>query len=164
MLSYHPASDPYHAALRMLQLCAYDEDRSFYKHNLKILSFYLLFPEFIKKIVVTQPLAYKKKTVSPSENKYFTPSDKKNVFTQMNEIQDVAISLLINLDVIRKEEGKYRLSESRESALVEMAKEKNEQQDAVVSFLMDLSNQVPELGEKSLKDRTNLMEYRYDYV
>ena len=82
----------------------------------------------------------------------------------MNKIQDVAISLLINLDLIRKKEGKYRLSESRELALVEIAKEKNEQEDEIVSFLMDLSNQVPELGRKSLKDRTNLMEYRYDYV
>jgi hypothetical protein len=165
MLSYHPALDPYHTALRILQVFTYDTSRKLYKHDVRIIDFYMLFPELIKNIRTTKEHMYEKKRISPDENKYFTPKKPESVFGKMEEIHDAAFNMLLTTGIIKRDQDKYIISDDVSGySIVEMAKSKNKDKEDVLSLLMSLEREVPSVGEDSLKDRSGLDEYRYDPV
>lgn len=165
MLSYHPAYDPHHTALRMLQIFLYDDTKKYYKHEVRIIDFYILFPELIDEITTTRPLMHLKKQVAPDDNEYFTPGRPKTVFRQMEEIQDTALSILLTTDMVEKKDKKYSaIKDNTPPALVGLVSHKNKGEAKVMHLLTTLQQEVPSIGEGSLKDRSGLVEYRYDAV
>ena len=149
----------------MLQMFLYDDTRKYYKHEIRIIDFYILFPELIDDIRTTRSLMHLKKQVAPDDNEYFTPGRPKTVFRQMEEIQDTALSILLTTNMIEKKDKKYSaLKNNMPPDLIDLVSYNNREEAKVMRLLTTLQQEVPSIGEGSLKDRSDLVEYRYDAV
>jgi hypothetical protein len=57
MLSYHPSLDLHHTILRILQIFIYDKEKCYKIDEIRILDFYITFPELISEIRVTKKVS-----------------------------------------------------------------------------------------------------------
>lgn len=166
MLIYHPAFDAYHCILRILailQLCDDIEvDRA------RILDFYLTFPSAAAKIKMPIDLKLLKLEAKNHSNIYRDPINPKATFREMQHIQEAAIKTLAAANFICKKS-------LRQGVLIKADAEFNSELTvSIASFiggispfiniLIQESALIPLRGESGLKDRTSLMEYRYDSI
>src|SRR5437899_2350038 len=93
MLAYHPALDPYHNALRLLQLLIH-RGSEYELDALRILDFFLIFPEDIASVRLPRNAVAWRASVRSLSNPYWFEGDRLLVFAQMKAIQDTALSLL----------------------------------------------------------------------
>jgi hypothetical protein len=160
---YHPVFDPYHTILRILEILVYGNGDGYTKNQIRIMDFYLSFPEFVKDIKTTRSLMYKKKSVSPETNKYYTPDERKAVFIQMEEIHEAALRVLVTSGIVGSEEGRYFvITDELTGSLEDLVQQRIQETKEVLDVLVELADQTPPIGEGSLKDRTGLLEHRYD--
>lgn len=170
-LTYNEAFDPYHTAFRLLRLdstCNFGEPVHF--DLIRILDFYLLFPFRLQSIRLFSAdtewrrisKAYLK--LSP----YGDLPEDVNLFSRMEHFQRAALTSLANSGVISKTEWernevKY-LSSRVPEEMHQRFKELNKSMPDVVEILCAIKEKYPLLGRDGLKDRTGLLEYRYDAV
>lgn len=167
MLAYHPALDAYHAALRMLQLLVYRE-AEYELDALRILDFLLVFPEEISSVRVPKHAQSWRARLKAPANPYWFEGDRLLTFAQMKVIQNTALSLLSAKAIIDPEKlrkGRVRLlPEKLPDALAKLLNEKNDESATLVTFLVSVLGELPVRGSDGLKDRSKLMEFRYDSV
>jgi hypothetical protein len=164
MLIYHPAFDAYHCAFRMLAVTSQHHSLEFSK--LRILDFYLCFPAEIASVELPQNLVGIKRFTKPEKNPYRGPVSRYRTFREMESIQSAASRLLALTglfsptaleagNVVRTGQA---LSEELQHTVMSSTKDKNE----VVDFVLSKFAEIPLHGAGGLKQRTGLMEYRYD--
>jgi hypothetical protein len=163
MLIYHPALDPYHSAFRMLQLLAYDPKRDYDRRAICVLDFYAVFPQLIQTIRLPKQHAKWRRRFSERENPYWFNGDRTLVFGQMRPLQETALDLLYAqglLDNLKYSDGHVQivLDDFRRIGLSEPSPTTRE----VLDFLVTVLGSFPFHGIGGLKDRTGLLEYRYD--
>ena len=165
MLAYHPALDPYHNALRLLQLLIY-RGSEYELDALRILDFFLIFPEDITSVRLPRNAIGWRANVRSLSNPYWFEGDRLLVFAQMKAIQDTALSLLsarglIDPDALR--DGKVRLIPDKvPPTLNGLVHAKNAEVATLIGFLVRDLAELPVRGRDGLKDRSKLMEFRYD--
>lgn len=134
--------------------------------HLKILDFYVLFPHLISSISLPREMvehkAKLKKVLPPYEN---LPSPSRLMF-ELGQIQEQTIKSLIAKGIAEKEpflsgKVKFRFLILPKEIHKTIADEKFRQQ-VWYKFLTTTLMQIPLKGAHGLKDRTGLMEYRYD--
>lgn len=167
MLAYHPALDPYHAALRVLQLLAYHEGE-YELDALRILDFFLVFPEEIGSIRLPRPAQSWRTRLRTPANPYWFEGDRLLAFAQMKAIQNTALSLLSAKGLIDPEKlrrGRVSLFPERvPEQILTLLRDKNAESATLLTFLVGVLGQLPVRGRDGLKDRSKLMEFRYDSV
>lgn len=170
-LSYQPAFDPYHAVYRFLRLCkTVLAGRSLHEDHLRILDFYLLFPFRIDEIRLKRPHQKFKKLAKKFEKAkpYGELPEDKVLFARMQPLQTAALDTLATKDLIDAElyrTGTIGTTDEQVSAQVaERIRADNETQKDLIEFLTVLATEYELLGDDGLKDRTKLMEYRYDAI
>lgn len=164
MLAYHPALDPYHTSFRMLRLIA----SSPYKlepDRLRLLDFYLLFPHLLKKVHLPSDLTRRRGQVAGSSNHYRFNGQPQLVFRTITPVHDAALNLLSTSAWTRLEDDRVYLNASALPDEVRLLLvERNAEQNDLISFLVADLYTVPLCGHDGLKQRTGLMEYRYDAI
>ncbi len=166
MLIYHPAFDAYHCILRMLAILNICDGIEI--ERVKILDFYLTFPSAASKIRMPVDLKQLKPAAKSYSNIYRDPINPKITFREMQHIQDAAIKTLAAANIVCKDSLK-------QDKLIMVEPNLNQElTSSVDNFIMNTSPfihiliqelaQIPLRGESGLKDRTNLMEYRYDTI
>jgi hypothetical protein len=167
VLAYHPALDPYHGALRILQLLVLHEGE-YELDALRILDFFHVFPEDIRSIRLPRDATSWRAQISAALNPYWFEGDRLLTFAQMKEIQNSALSLLSAkglLDPERLRKGRAKLVPERvPERLDDLLRQKNTASAPLVTFLVTVLGEIPVRGRDGLKDRTKLMEFRYDSV
>jgi|CZKS01.1.fsa_nt_gi hypothetical protein len=163
---YHPALDPYHSAFRMLVLLAFDPTRQYDRVALQILDFYAIFPELVPTITFPKEHLKWKRQFSQLTNPYWFSGEQGLVFSRMQTLQDKALDLLYAQGLLDRENyanGKIQLNMEQfkgldlpESALL--------QNKPLMQFLVTVLGRLPLHGVGGMKDRTHLLEYRYDNV
>jgi hypothetical protein len=170
-LTFEPALDPLHAVFRFLRLKDTLSTTSRAHRDLaRILDFYLLFPFRIEGIRLA-PQDRKYKWLSKfysSIMPYGQQPEDRILFSRMEPMQIAALDTLASRGFILPED--WRLGEVKSTDLepplpiVERIRATNEADAALLEFLSALAVNYPLTGRDGLKDRTGLMEYRYDAV
>lgn len=166
MLIYHPAFDAYHCIHRLIAITHTNREIEFSK--LRILDFYLCFPAEVASIEL--PQAHQKYRVSAREvkNKFRGPVNPLRTFRDMETIHHAATRLLVASKVFdsgKLDAGTVSRTSWEEPATLKLAV------DVLPSVSIELTKYIltqlsalPLGGVGGLKQRTGLMEYRYDAI
>jgi hypothetical protein len=168
MLIYDYALDPYHCAIRILTICTYGnaEKRLFQVDSVRILDYFLVYPS--KLASSRLPLEHKsiRKQVRDIENPYRHSPGKRAAFERMKSIFHAASSGLgaagmIDIDLL--ERGILKLNPNNIPPEMESAVHRfKARQSTVGNFILAVLSAYPVNGADGLKNRSGLLEYRYD--
>jgi hypothetical protein len=163
MLIYHPALDPYHSAFRMLQILAAAPERSFERRALRILDFYCVFPQLVSTIKLPREQMKWKREFADQDNAYWFTGEPRVVFAQMQPLQDTALDLLYAQGLV--DPAKYAKTEVQ--LVVDQFKAlqlpaPSSVPNNIFEFLTNVLGTISFHGPGGLKDRTDLLDYRYD--
>lgn len=168
-ISYHPLYDPYHCLFRLSAILRYRPEIDFDIHRIKLVDFYLLVPSLIQKIRLSgierenrtnknlhnTPLPYQKLPAS------------KHLFMCLSPIQDVAFRHQIGAGLIDNsayKSGRFKYGSFQElpTEYVEHVEHYIRRNMPIFDFLIHDLAEIPTFGSGGLKDRTGLMDHRYD--
>lgn len=164
MLIYHPAFDPHHCAFRLLSLTDVRRELEFVRA--RILDFYLCFPAEVASVQVPQSFIEIKRAARAIKNPYRGPVSSLRTFREMEAIQSVAARLIASaglFDAESLETGWIRRTDQEPppelaNSLRMYLNGLEDVQKYIASSMVD----IPLLGVGGLKQRTGLLEYRYD--
>ncbi|WP_308936749.1 ABC-three component system middle component 5 [Duganella sp. SG902] len=166
MLIYHPGYDAYHCIFRLLAVIDKVQDLEIDKA--RILEFLLLYPSAVAQVKIPQGMTPIRKEAKLLSNQYHDPINIRTTFRDMRFIQDAALKCIAAaslIDLDRFEVGyvtrtKLPIPDSLNSYIRSFVKS----HDNVSRFVLDELSTIPLLGVNGLKHRTELMEYRYDFI
>ena len=166
-LVYHPAFDPYNALLRAVRLLVAAPE-GFDPMTLRILEFYLLFPEELINIRLTAKLrsAVRKLDARPRYPYDRLPTPR-SLFERMRTSFEAALQTLTSRGLVSTEVASGRVvlrTGDTPAELLDLALGQNADEADLITVLAAISSEFPTSGANGLKDRSSLMEYRYDVV
>jgi hypothetical protein len=166
MLSYHPALDPEHAALRTLRLSLHALPSDMETDRAKLLAYYMVFPESLAELRLPPQLGKWKRRYSPLINHYYSSAPHSIAFARTGGSFDSAIRLLVAKGVYDRSAvavGRLTLVTSRVSeSLHEIATRLDSEESELLRFLVVGLRDIPLHGPDGLKHRSGLLEHRYD--
>jgi hypothetical protein len=147
----------------MLHILAHNPERQYDPKVLRILDFYAIFPYLISTIRLPNESRSWKKHFLRFKNPYWFTGEPVLVFTRMEHLQQTALNLLYaqgfaNPDKYPTGQVQIVLSEFKKIGVPSPTSAFQE----VLDFLVNVLGQLPFQGRGGLKDRTGLLEYRYD--
>ncbi|MBE4753215.1 hypothetical protein G4177_34205 [Corallococcus sp. ZKHCc1 1396] len=168
MLTYHPAFDQHHAAFRLLRLIAAIAPHGVEMDKLRILDFYLLFPHLLPEARLPQVLKARARRLGEEANQYSLPAMPEAVFKQMAPIQAQGVRLLLSVglaSVEQTDDTRVRRSEMPiPPEISEAISKRNSEQVSLMALLAKDVASMPLRGKNGLKDRSGLMEFKYDAI
>lgn len=169
MLVYHPAFDLHHCAFRLLQILFNTDQDQVEVDRLRIWDFYYTFPsEISKNITFIEELRLLKKIFKYDINPYEELGDIKRVFDQMKPYQMAALNYLASrglVDGLLWERGIIALIVDKiPSDLLTRLSTLSVQQQNILKLISSPFNDLPLYGKLGFKNRTGLLDYRYDRV
>lgn len=166
MIIYHPATDAYHCAYRILQLIELLPDKTCEKDILRILDFYLLFPSLLHKVKLPRSASGFRKMVLASQDAYEVIEDPHKVFMQLETFQDAAIRCLASCELISVADLRNNIIKRTDNEIPKDLKDaidkSNSDNKNILSLLTGPLFDIDFYGNQGLKARTSLMEFRYD--
>lgn len=166
MLIYHPAFDAYHCAFRMLAITG--ENRVLEYSRLRILDFFLCFPAEVASVQLPQEFVEYKKLARDAFNQYRGPVSAAKTFRELEPIQAAAARLLALtgiFSIVELENGKIvRTGQVLPESVQFGLSDESSFPTPLERFVLTKMASIPLGGFGGLKQRTGLMEYRYDAV
>lgn len=170
-LSYNEAFDPYHCAFRLLRIhfARMKTDKTPFD-TMRILDFYLLFPFRLQSVrFLSQDTGWRKiSKLYEAKAPYGAIPDDNAVFSRMEPFQRAAASSLSLNGIISADAWKQNEIQFIEKNIPEAIKlrcsELNHKMLDFMEILVGIGDRYPLGGRDGLKDRTGLLEYRYDPV
>lgn len=170
-LTYNEAFDPYHAVFRFLRLhLACDISAGLPFDTLRILDFYLLFPFRLQAMrLFSNDTGWRRISKSYEEQApYGAMPDDSTIFSRIEPFQRAAANSLVHsghlvIDAWDMNEVQFT-TEKLPAAVMMRCSELNNRMEDVVGILCQIKARYPLGGRDGLKDRTGLLEYRYDSV
>lgn len=130
------------------------------------MDFLYLFPHKAESLSVPRGLVSRKRQLSELYSKYNDVPFPREFLAQTQGIHATIASVLSAKGVIGSDELKQGQIDWRlrdwPSELAELVAQRASDDDAVLSFLKDLREQVPVSGPQGIKVRSDWMEHRYD--
>jgi hypothetical protein len=170
-VSYHPLYDSYHCVFRSCCLLSYKYDIDIDINRFRIIDFYFLLPFFINDIRLSGVLrdVRREKDLNKIPLPYQHVPSRKSLFRALVPVQDVALRHqvavgLIDGDAFRGGRFKRGLNRVPEGSFHQRVNEYVVENEKILEFLVDDAQSVPIYGRGGLKDRSGLMEYKYDAV
>lgn len=166
MLLYNKALDPNHTLLRMVSIVNSIETNMIEMERLRIYDFLLSFPEHIATMNLGRKLMYKKKDFIKYKNCY-SNYDPLTLFNSMQTIHKCALSNLVKLSILEETSSNNFLID-KESIPVNIIKIIQSEGSSIPSdaliFLTTQMTNLDLLGQKGIKNSSQLMDYKYDSV
>lgn len=170
-LTYNEAFDPYHAVFRFLRLrlgCDIGPKLPF--DTLRILDFYLLFPFQLQAMKLFAGDSSWRKISKTYEYRapYGSMPEDSTIFARMEPFQRAAAASLVNSGYLAPDAWDTNevefTSQMLPPTVVERCSAVNAQMAEIIDILYQIKSRYPLGGRNGLKDRTGLLEYRYDSV
>lgn len=167
MLIYEPAFDPYHSAVRILAMAQNSAKLGAQVaiDAIRIADHYLVYPAALNQFRFPSEFRAIRKLVRDAENPYRT-SGGKAVFERMQPIFLAALSSLAAKGLVDGEalkQGVIVASEIENSSDLTVAINRFQQrQTKIGEFILKDLLLIPTNGAGGLKDRSGLIEYKYD--
>lgn len=171
MIIYQKSFDLYHTVYRMLKLLVHFKGEKFIElDRLRIWDYYLLYPNKMQDIRLTREekdiKAYIKRFITKPNNPYENVLNDRKMFEKIKPYQMSAINSLASYGIINKD----YLIENRISNVDKDFFTKNEmnfedlsiQEENTIRLLTSHFYQVPLFGLNGLKNKTGLLESKYD--
>ncbi len=171
MIIYHQAFDLYHTLYRMIQLLGYFRRSEYIEvDRLRIWDYYLLFPNKLSKIKLKRDEKDIKNLINAFiikvDNPYEEVIDDRKMFEKIKPYQMTAIKSLASYGIVNKD---YLTTNRITSIDIEVIKsylsklEKlSKQEENTIKLLTSHFYQMSLYGEYGLKDRSKLLESKYD--
>jgi hypothetical protein len=164
MLIYHPAYDAYHAVFRTLMIV--EELHSLEIEKVRLLDFYLVFPAEIRHVRLPRGHLADKRRAERLVNVYHGPVNGAQAFRDMEPIQLAAIRALAAstlIDPTQYEQGyAVRSKEPVPNDLAKPVHSAKAREQTMTDYVLGKFASIPLRGSDGLKERTRLMEHRYD--
>jgi len=170
-LTYNEAFDPYHAAFRFIRLnlaCRLHKRIPF--DTLRILDFYVLFPFRLQAIRLHSGDTGWRKISRSYEDRapYGAMPDDSSIFARMELFQRAAAMSLVqsgHLSAAAWETDEVEfVARELPTSLAERCGTLNARMADIMNILCQIEARYTLGGREGLKDRTGLLEYRYDAV
>jgi hypothetical protein len=170
MLLYNPAFDIHHCIYRILTILYEVGNAEIDIERLQIIDFYMLFPEEILNIKHTIKSQSIKKHFEKNVNIYNSTRDSNRlIFLKTMFFQNLALKYLISYgfvdsDLFKKNKIKRTTKELPLNLILSIKKTLSEEPNIriIINLIFKTFADIPIYGEKGLKARTNLIEYKYD--
>lgn len=170
MMQYNPAFDLYHSIFRMVHIASrLEEGEAFEIERVRIWDFYLLYPDKVHKIKIKREekeMNQLRSELGKYNNPYVYSGEPRKHFEQMRPYQMSALGCLVACGILSKEDYQMgRIVVSNRSALeafLNKAGKLSAWEYNSLSFLSLFSRHMPLKGIDGLKDRTRLMDSKYD--
>ncbi len=166
MLIYHPAYDAYHSAFRVL--LAVDDLRCVELAKLRLLDFFLTFPAEVRNIRLPREHMGAKKIAERLANEYHGPVNAKKTFQDMEHIHVASVRALAASNLLDKKRLDAGFAERTATpipeAFLNLLNQARQREAEITKFIISGLGGMPTQGIDGLKDRTKLLEYRYDVV
>jgi hypothetical protein len=163
MIIYHPAYDVHHCTYRVLNLLRSTKDGVVSKDSLRLMDFYYVYPHLLKKVKRPRPLAKYSEAIDSVDEAFEVTPNPTSLFYELCRMQDSAFRSLEQKSLISLSGGDIKLNYDRlpESLLKNFASD----EFSGTEFFKALVGAFPVLkmnGKDGFKDRSGLMEFRYD--
>jgi hypothetical protein len=171
MIVYNQALDLYHTIYRFLQfLNRFESGVLIEVERLRIWDFYLLFPSKIHDIRLKQNESdirkIRKEFIKDVNNPYERISEDRKIFEKIKPYQLAALNCIASYGIIDKALlNQQRISIIQKDILNEFVKnfeELSPKEKNVIALMTSHYFQLSLFGSDGLKNRTNLMESKYD--
>lgn len=167
MLIYHPAFDAYHCVFRMLVISSAVPSLDLAK--LRILDYYMCFPAEVALIQLPQEHTEIRKAARTIKNEYRGPVSARRTFRDMEPIQHAAARLLAASGVFDSRQLEIGIVLRTSKVLPDALQHAQALESAnsgpavaVSNYVLHKLSNLPLSGSGGLKQRTGLMEHRYD--
>ena len=168
MLTYHQAFDSYHCFIRIISFLMKGKVQDHDIDSIRIFDFYFCVPSALINFKFPQELRRYRKLFKDKTNHYNDVPNQRELFFELKLIQNSAFDQMISLGLIDYDlfhKGKVSLVRDKLPAKLETAIEMSVSIDSDVrEFVLGELVEIPLLGVNGLKDRSGLMDYRYDLV
>lgn len=165
-LIYHPAFDPYHCAYRTLLLATKINKDTVEVERLRIWDFYFVFPQEVKKISFPRDLWSLRSGIDNNPNPYEELIDSRRIFERMKPFQLTAFKYLAAYGFIEPEQLANNIIKRTEKSipreLLGNMERLTDQQKYVIQLISSPLNDLTLYGIRGLKDRTKLLDFKYD--
>lgn len=167
MLIYNQAYDLYHTIFRMV-LISSKLSKPVEIDKLRILDFYFVYPTEL--LNIKKPTWFRKyeKFLKPEINKYDQIRNPNRVFYRMNTIQSQAIKTLVAYGYFENESFEkgsiVKTEKILPPELLDKIQKANEKNFNIISLLSGPLSDIDLYGHLGLKERTGLIEFRYDTI
>ena len=166
MLIYNPAFDAYNCIFRIISILEFRKSLEIEK--LRILDLLLCFPSAVESFTLPNTLSHIKPISRSKSNPYRGDFGFKGLFNNLKNTQEGALSCLAGASFISKEKLKEGIVERTIISLpVELELQRIkliEREDFFFNVILESISLIPLLGPGGLKDRSGLMEFRYDNI
>jgi hypothetical protein len=169
--TYNEAFDPYHAVFRFMRLhLACDIATKLPFDTLRILDFYLLFPFRLQAMKFFASDTGWRKISKTYEDRapYGAMPEDSTIFVRMEPFQRAAAASLVHSGYMTPEAWDANevqfTPDVLPPAFAERCSAVNAQMADILNILCQIKSRYPLGGRDGLKDRTGLLEYRYDSV
>lgn len=167
MLIYNHGFDIYHTIFRILQIME-KNDSVIEIDKLRILDFYLAFPSELLEIKSFRGFKKYESFIKQEQNSYERILNRKRLFFKMENIQLSAIKSLIAFDILETEDfinGKVkRTAKQLYPNLQERIEKANNKNPNLITLITGPLASINLYGHLGLKERTNLLEFKYDTI
>lgn len=169
-LTFNPLKDLYYGMFRMAHIASrLEEGESMEIDRARIWDFYLLYPDKVHKIKIKRDekdMQTLRSRLKKENNPYENSGNIRKMFDWLQPFQLDALKALVALGILSREQfeaGKVAV-QSREALDEFIAKAGNlpARENNTLSFMSLFSRHMPMTGVDGLKDRTRLMETKYD--
>lgn len=168
-VTYHPISDPYHCAYRILSLMGSAIDQEYELEKFRILDFYCLFPSLLLSIRKTNEVRDALKEIDKSYLRvpYQILPDTRTLFRQVEGVHKAATAHLasrgiLNMDAFKA--GAIKITDAANQIAIAKQTFNNNPMKDFVSVVSKEVNAISLHGVNGLKARTGLLEFRYDNI
>lgn len=165
MLIYHPAYDVNHSAFRMLRLLEYNPGNTMELDKFRILDLYYLFPYLMAGVTLPRSLTTRKNAYGKMASPYNRIPAPKALIQQMASLHAVvARSLAAKGFLVPDDLSRGMLVRTAKAVPTNLstAFATATADELLVRMLAEEVAAIPLNGAGGLKDRTGLLEHRYD--
>lgn len=167
MLVYHPAFDLYHCVFRMLALLNKMNYETVELDRLRVWDFYFLFPnEVAKHVKIIKELKKLKTVFKEIQNPYEEIPDVKSLFERMKPFQITALKCLSSYEIIDSSFLSTKIIKYHKDKvpqeLLNQLDSLSDGQENLIKLILSPFNDLPLYGQNGFKERTGLLEFRYD--
>lgn len=158
MLVYHQAYDSYHCITRILKVLSCLSDKEYSIDRIRIYDYYILFINDIKNI--TLPTEYSAYKGLIKNTKYNQIENQKYVSSQLENVQNIAFRAIASFGFIEKDLFEKEIIKLTSMQIPDkLIPDLNENEVEYFSLVRDFFEN---LTLKELKQRTKIMDYRYE--
>lgn len=171
MITYNPAFDLYHCIFRMIHIIQrLDDNDCLEVDKIRIWDFYVLFPSKTYAIKIRRNeeefRSCRNRYIKKTKNPYEYNGDNRKLFDRLRPYQMAALSSLVSYGIIDKAHFLNKeimiCNRTLLNEFIDKTGALSQVENNTLSFMSLFSKSMSMLGIYGLKNRTNLMESKYD--